>query len=149
MKSLVVAIEFPIKRRELVDIAKKMAVEFKAKLHIVHSESVDSYIQHIVVEDNLQLTDKIMQQYKEDFKKQLKDLQDELSADKIEAECILIEGPSVNGILKIAKEVEAEMIIIGSHEHGKFYHLIFGSTHNLLIKKSSIPILIIPPHINN
>jgi len=119
MKSLVVAIEFPIKRRELVDIAKKMAVEFKAKLHIVHSESVDSYIQHIVVEDNLQLTDEIMQQYKENFKKQLNDLQDELSADKIEAECILIEGPSVD--------------------------LIFGSTHNLLIKKSTIPILIIPP----
>ena len=58
----------------------------------------------------------------------------------------------INAALEIqeliqAEKVKAEMIIIGSHEHGKFYHLIFGSTHNLLIKKSTIPVLTIPPHI--
>ena len=60
MKSIVVAIEFPIKRREVLNISKQMASEFKAKLYIVHSETVDSYINHIVMEDNLQLSNKIM-----------------------------------------------------------------------------------------
>ena len=147
MKSIVVAIEFPIEEREVLNISKKMASEFKAKLYIVHSETVDSYINHIVMEDNLQLSNKIMEEYKDNFKKQMKDLHDELVSEKIDAECVLTEGSSVDNILKIAKEKSAEMIILGSHEHGKFYHLVFGSTHELLINKSNIPVLIIPPHI--
>ncbi len=147
MKSIVVAIEFPIKRREVLNISKQMASEFKAKLYIVHSETVDSYINHIVMEDNLQLSNKILEEYKDNFKKQMKDLHDELVSEKIDAECVLTEGSSVDNILKIAKEKSAEMIILGSHEHGKFYHLVFGSTHELLINKSNIPVLIIPPHI--
>ena len=147
MKSIVVAIEFPIEEREVLNISKKMASEFKAKLYIVHSETVDSYINHIVMEDNLQLSNKIMEEYKNNFKKQMKDLHDELVSEKIDAECVLTEGSSVDNILKIAKEKSAEMIILGSHEHGKFYHLVFGSTHELLINKSNIPVLIIPPHI--
>ncbi len=70
MKSIVVAIEFPIKRREVLNISKQMASEFKAKLYIVHSETVDSYINHIVMEDNLQLSNKILEEYKDNFKKQ-------------------------------------------------------------------------------
>ncbi len=147
MKSIVVAIEFPIEEREVLNISKKMASEFKAKLYIVHSETVDSYINHIVMEDNLQLSNKIMEEYKNNFKKQMKDLHDELVSEKIDAECVLTEGSSVDNILKIAKEKSADMIILGSHEHGKFYHLVFGSTHELLINKSNIPVLIIPPHI--
>ena len=50
-------------------------------------------------------------------------------------------------LASLSAEEKAEMIILGSHEHGIFYHLLMGSTHNLLIKKSEIPILIIPPHI--
>lgn len=147
MKSIVVAIEFPIERREVLNFSKKMASEFKAKLYIVHSETVDSYINHIVMEDNLQLSNKILEEYKNSFKKQMKDLDDELVSEKIDAECVLTEGSSVDNILKIAKEKSADMIILGSHEHGKFHHLVFGSTHELLINKSTIPVLIIPPHI--
>ena len=99
------------------------------------------------MEDNLQLSNKILEEYKDNFKKQMKDLHDELVSEKIDAECVLTEGSSVDNILKIAKEKSAEMIILGSHEHGKFYHLVFGSTHELLINKSNIPVLIIPPHI--
>jgi len=148
MKSIVVAIEFPIERREVLNISKQMASEFKAKLYIVHSETVDSYINHIVIEDNLQLSNKIMEEYKNNFKKQMKDLHDELVSENIDAECVLTEGSSVDNIIEIAKEKSADMIILGSHKHGKFYHLIFGSTHELLISKSTIPVMIIPPHIN-
>jgi len=147
MKSIVVAIELPIEGREVLNFSKQMASEFKAKLYIVHSETVDSYINHIVMEDNLQLSNKILEEYKNNFKKQMKDLHNELVSEKIDSECVLTEGSSVENILKIAKEKSADMIILGSHEHGKFYHLVFGSTHELLISKSTIPVLIIPPHI--
>ena len=148
MKSILVAIEFPVSSKSVLDIAKKFAREFKAKLNVMHSESVDSYINHIISEDNLTFSNNLMLEYRKKYEKLMTDLQKELVAEHIESECILVEGPTVDCILSVAKEVKAEMIILGSHEHGKFYHLLMGSTHNLLIKKSEIPILIIPPHIN-
>jgi nucleotide-binding universal stress UspA family protein len=147
MKSIVVALDFPITSRKVLNMAKKFALEFKAKLHIMHSESIDSYFNHIVTEDNLQPSADLLNKYKTDYEKKMQSLYDELSSEKIDCNCILMEGPTVDNILKFSAEVEAEMIILGSHEHGNFYHLIMGSTHNLLIKKSTIPILIIPSHI--
>ena len=68
----------------------------------------------------------------------------ELSKEQIKAKCLLLEGPTVESILKEANSFKADIIIIGSHKHGKFYHLLMGSIHDSLISKSPIPILIIP-----
>ena len=149
MKSIIVAIEFPLETRDVINVAKKYAKEFEAKLYVIHSETVESYISHSVSEDNQQFNSNLMKEYKDKFEMLMHELQEELSAENIVSECILAEGLTVDCILKTAQQVKAELIVLGSHEHGKFYHLIFGSIHDLIINKSTLPILIVPPHIKN
>ena len=148
MKSIIVAIDFQHKIISVLNIAKKMAKAFGAKLYIVHSEIVGpEYVNSVIQVTGQQPSMEIINQQKILIEKRLSEIHKDLLKAKIKSECVFMEGPTIENILDEAEKVKAEIIIIGSHEHGKFYHLIFGSTHNLLIKKSTIPVLIIPPHI--
>ncbi len=148
MKSIIVAIDFQHKIMSVLNIAKKMAIALGAKLYIVHSEIVGpEYVNSVIQMTGKQPSMEIINQQKILIEKRLLEIHKDLLKANIKSECIFMEGPTIENILDEAKKVKAEMVIIGSHKHGKFYHLIFGSTHNLLIKKSTIPVLIIPPHI--
>ncbi len=48
------------------------------------------------------------------------------------------------GILKVADEVNAEIIIVGMHKGNRFREFFVGSTATNLIKKSPYPVLAIP-----
>ena len=105
MKSIVVALDFPITSRKVLDIAKNIALEFKAKLHVMHSNSIDSYINHIVPEDYMQPSVDIINKYKAKYEQMMQSLHDELIAENIDCNCTLMEGPTVDNILKFATEV--------------------------------------------
>jgi nucleotide-binding universal stress UspA family protein len=57
-----------------------------------------------------------------------------------------MEGPTIDNILREAKEFKADLIILGSHKHGKFYHIIAGSIHDSIVSRAHVPVLIIPPN---
>jgi nucleotide-binding universal stress UspA family protein len=63
----------------------------------------------------------------------------------VDAKSVLLEGPTAANILAEAEKFKADLILVGSHKHGKFYDLLFGSTHNALIKHAKVPVLVIPP----
>jgi len=57
---------------------------------------------------------------------------------------IVKEGSSAEEILNIAKEIKADLIVIGSHSKRWLDKLIIGSTTEKVLKHSKIPMLIIP-----
>jgi nucleotide-binding universal stress UspA family protein len=57
---------------------------------------------------------------------------------------IVKEGSSAKEILNIAKEIKADLIVIGSHSKKWLDKLIIGSTTEKVLKHSKIPMLIIP-----
>jgi nucleotide-binding universal stress UspA family protein len=46
-------------------------------------------------------------------------------------------------ILKTAKEIKADMIVIGTHGHNLFQDSLIGSTARRIVKDSKIPVLVI------
>lgn len=144
MKKIIVAIDLSEETKEIIDYAKNLAKSFGAKLFIVHSESVEFYINSIVNEEGVQPSVELIEKRKKIIQKQLDEVNAEIAKDDIESECILMEGPTVDNILQESEKVNAELIILGSHKHGRFYHLLFGSIHNKLIRKTHIPVMVIP-----
>ena len=122
-----------------------MIKESKGQLLIVHSETLESYLSSITTELHQQPSMELINVQKKKIEERLKEIHDNLSKDGIRAECILMEGPTVDNILKEAEIFKADLIVIGSHKHGKFYSLLFGSIHKSLTALSPIPVLIIPP----
>ena len=63
-------------------------------------------------------------------------------SDKIKI--ILREGSASQEIVQYAEEINADFIILGSSNQSKITELLMGSTSKTVIKKSKIPVLVVP-----
>ncbi|HSH76231.1 MAG TPA: universal stress protein [Longimicrobiales bacterium] len=57
---------------------------------------------------------------------------------------LLMQGPTVETILEQAQKLEAGLIVVGSHGHGAAYDLTVGSISSGLIRRSPVPVLVVP-----
>jgi len=53
-------------------------------------------------------------------------------------------GTVVEQILKAARELGADLIVMGSHGHGSVYNLLVGSVTEGVIKAAERPVLLVP-----
>lgn len=67
-----------------------------------------------------------------------------INSGEINNECIVREGNAGNQICREAKESGVDFIFVGSHGASGFRDVLFGSNTWNVIKKSSVPVLIIP-----
>ncbi|HPR17201.1 MAG TPA: universal stress protein [Candidatus Cloacimonadota bacterium] len=143
MKRILTAIDLNDETNAVISQAIKITKLFGASLCIVHCESYDYY-------QTLGETDVIPQpEFREGrlqiIRERLKKVKDLIQQEGIEVKSVLLEGPTAENIISAAEDFQAELIIVGSHKHGKFYNLLIGSTHDALIKRSKVPVLVIPP----
>ena len=68
----------------------------------------------------------------------------QLSRAEMAAEFILLEGPASDSILEKAREIDADLIVIGAHRHGRFYRMFFGDTGDELLHSAPCPVLVVP-----
>jgi nucleotide-binding universal stress UspA family protein len=148
MKRILAAIDFLDTTDNVINYVKKMIKESKGQLLIVHSETLESYLFTITTEFNQTPSMELINVHKKQIEDRLNKIHNNLNKEGIKAECILIEGPTVDNILKEAEIFKADLIVIGSHKHGKFHNLLFGSIHKSLIALSQTPVLIVPSEDN-
>lgn len=75
---------------------------------------------------------------------QLHELAEKLRLNGISVSAHLAYNDEVDAIIKAAETFEAGMIVLGSHGHGAFYHLLIGSVSEGVIRKATCPVLIVP-----
>jgi nucleotide-binding universal stress UspA family protein len=64
----------------------------------------------------------------------------------LDTTALLVHGATVEVILKEASDLEVDLIVVGSHGRGAMYQLLVGSVSEEVLKKSRIPVLVIPTH---
>ena len=143
MEKIVVAIDFTEVTSKVLEVAIKMAKLNEAKLYLIHADTMEVYIDfaNMYTPPPFELYEK----QKKVVEEKMDVIHSTLDKSKIEHECIIIEGPTVKTILEQLKELEADLLIIGSHRHGKLYHFLMGNIHESLITKSQCPVMVIPP----
>ena len=67
----------------------------------------------------------------------------------IEVTALLTQGETAAVILEQAQELQADMIILGTHGHGALYHLLAGSVSKAVIKHAVCPVHIVPSQAKN
>ena len=75
---------------------------------------------------------------------QLWDLAEDLQQRGIDARPALIEGATVETILRLADELQATFIVIGSHGHGALYSTLVGSVSSGVIAGATCPVVVVP-----
>jgi len=69
---------------------------------------------------------------------------EKLRASGLDANALVIQGPTVEKILSESERLNARLLVAGCHGHGKMYHLLMGSTSEGLIRGTKRPILLVP-----
>ena len=64
--------------------------------------------------------------------------------DGLYAEPLLVCGHAVDTTLKEADILEAGLIVVGSHGHGAVFDVLIGSYSSDIIRKSKLPVLVVP-----
>jgi nucleotide-binding universal stress UspA family protein len=71
-------------------------------------------------------------------------LANRLLDDGLDASASLVCGSGVETTLKEAEILEAGLIVIGTHGHGAVYDVLIGSFSAGIIRKSKLPVLVVP-----
>ena len=142
MKNLLVALDMKPSDSLLLAQASYLAEKCGSKIWMVHVASPDpdfvgfemgpKYIRDFVA-DELRVEHRQLQTYA-----------DELQHKGLEAEGLLIQGPTIEMIEAEVKKLNIDLLILGSHKHGFLYETFIGNTAMRIIKELSIPVMIVP-----
>ncbi len=160
MKNILVPVDFSEVTHKIIEQTIQIALPLKAKVHLIHVtepsshsislqtgtsfDSLDTMGEHHFATVRYDIIrDQVAAKLKKEHS-QLLELRKQLTDKKIDTHALLIEGHITKIIVKEASEINADMIILGSHGHGSLHDVFVGSVTNGIIKKLSCPVLIIP-----
>ena len=142
MKNILLAIDFNNSEKVLLDSAMEWAKAFGAKVWMLHVAAPEpefvgfgvgpQYIRDSMAEE-LKKEHKMLFEYANQFK-----------SEGIDADGLLIKGATTDMIMEEAEKLKIDLIITGHNDHGLLYKLFFGSVASGVIRKSKIPVLLIP-----
>lgn len=142
MKNILVALDIDSDAQKLLGQACQLAEKFGSKVWIVHIAAPDP--DFVGYEAGPQFVRENRAGELREEHKALQKFAADLAERDIASESLLIQGPTVEMILKEAAKLNADLIIMGFHEHDFLYKALKGSTTSEVIKNSGIPLLIVP-----
>ena len=126
------------------DYAFGIAKRDEAFLYILHIISVNphaSYIDNYMTKD---YWDKLKVTMQEDIDKKYNDQYLSQIKDKTKVKIVTKSGREDEEILKFARKEKINIIVIGTHGRTGIEHLFIGSVAEKIIRRSPIPVFIIP-----
>ena len=79
-----------------------------------------------------------------DERDELNELVTQLVDADVNASALMAQGDPVKTILREAERLDAELIVVGSHGHGMMFDALVGSISAGILRKSTIPVLVVP-----
>lgn len=142
--NILVAIDLSSASRKILDKAKTLAFALPAKVCLLHVIEGDPDFP-----DDEPDSQGTSDQGQQELPQEHKDLQKEvdgLRQSGIDTKGLLSQGPIVDVILQKSKQLEIDIIIVGTHGHGGVHHMIFGSVSEGVLRNTTCPVLVIPTH---
>ena len=128
----------------IVDKIEELAKSLSAKVWLLHNaEPPPDHVEFTV--DPLAARESLAKKLHVEHR-QIQAYADRLRNAGVATTALLVHGVTVKAILQEASDVDADMIVVGSHGKGAMYQLLLGSVSKGVLHKSSLPVLVIPTH---
>jgi nucleotide-binding universal stress UspA family protein len=142
MNKILVAVDLSDLATVAIDHAATLAGTFHSHIHILHVEAyTPSYIGNEIVPPVIPIENP---EETESISRDLSSMADYLLQRGIKADYELAKGPVIETIIEKAAIYNADLIIMGAHNHGFLYRAFIGSVCAGVVKNSHCPVLIIP-----
>lgn len=141
MKTIIVAIDFSSVSAQLLLAAHQVAKK-DSKVYLIHVAAPEPDFVGYGVGPEYIRDDRANQLLEEH--KILNEYKEKLLDQGVDAEALLVGGPTVETLLGEIDKLHADFLIIGRRGHSKLYNLVMGSVCKEILMKLDIPALIIP-----
>jgi nucleotide-binding universal stress UspA family protein len=157
MKNILVARDLGKDSARVIRYALELGCKFHAQIHVLHvMPTVDASVMNMVSlamgadklakfnkENEAELAEQTRKQLHELILEEAEYMEEEVAhPPKVEVH----HGEPVPMILTIADNIDADLIVIGSHSKGRLEYAFLGSVAEKILRKSHRPVMIVPPN---
>jgi nucleotide-binding universal stress UspA family protein len=160
MKRILVPIDFSDVTPRVIDLARQLAKALDAEIHLVHVKELTAAAAPGMLGYGLAGMPELapmsgvpvpgfepMRETLPDDEGQMSKLakwQEEIAQDGIKIGLHEPTGSVAEEILNEAEELNADLIVMGTHGHNAMYNLLVGSAAKAVLKHSTRPVLLVP-----
>lgn len=141
---ILVCVDLSESTETIVDKIEELAKSLSAQVWLLHNAIPDSGHVEFKV-DPLAARESLAKKFHAEHR-QIQSIAKRLRNAGVEATALLVHGVTVETILQEASDVDADMIVVGSHGKSAMHQLLLGSISKGVMRKSSLPVLVIPTH---
>ena len=139
---LLVAVDFSKTTELVLRVARRLAASLDASVWLVHAaEPEPDFVGYDAGPDVVR--DQVAKELRDEHKK-LQALADDLREAGVDVTAMLVQGPTVETLLKEADRQGADLIVVGSHGRGMVGEMLMGSVSKGLIRAGQCPVTVVP-----
>lgn len=133
--------------REAIQVALRVAERSRAKVQLVRVHSTGAFFGMGSSPDAATFSVEVLQQERDRILSELYALAAECrNTSDAEIDVALEDGPVPDALQAYASRNKVDLIVISSHGRGGIARLSLGSVTDLLIRRTTIPVLVVKPH---
>ena len=149
---ILVALDFSDITKNILDHASKLALSMQADTILMHvaepnpdqiAYDYDPAATYAI--EPTEIRKNIAQRFHQEHQS-LQQYAEQLRQQGIDCKALMIQGPTIEVLLNEADKLGADFIVIGSHGKGMISQILLGSTSTELVKKSTLPVYLVPGH---
>lgn len=141
---ILVCVDLSESTEKIVKKIEELAKSLSAEVWLLHNAEPAPDVVEFKV-DPLAARESLAKKFHVEHR-QIQELADRMRKAGIDTTALLVHGTTVEAILQEASDVEADLIVVGSHGRGAMYQLLVGSVSEGVLHKSQLPVLVIPTH---
>lgn len=147
---ILVAIDFSDITDKVLQQTQTLAQAMSAEVFLLHvAEPNPDHIAYdydpaaVYAIDPAEIREQIAQRFHQEHQT-LQQHADVLRSHGIQCKALMVQGPTVDMLLQEADKLGVDFIISGTHGKGVLSQLLLGSTSESLVKKSTLPLYLVP-----
>ncbi len=142
IKNILVPTDFSTLSQSALEYARDLADNMNAAIHILHV--IDKSIPFLPGKQNLSEAE-FADALEADARKHLSAFKKEVESESdVNVICMIKHGIDFEEIVKYAKEIPADLIVIATHGRTGIMHSLLGSVAEKVIQHAKCPVLVIP-----
>lgn len=137
---ILVPIDFSECSERALDVAIDLAKGFGATLHLTHVYPSSAYVAPPLVPGPV-----LVGQFRDQSHRAFEDYRERVRKERgLDAPGTLLEGVPHAEIVRLARELGVDLIVLGTHGRSGLEHLLLGSVAERVLRTATVPVLTVP-----